>query len=72
MAKWFKALTKSRTVVTGALSNVFSRKRPLDAETLEELEEALLVADVAPRLAAQLIAELERRARAKRSMGVSC
>jgi fused signal recognition particle receptor len=63
MAKWFKALTKSRKGLTGALANVFSRKRPLDAETLEDLEEALLGADVAPRLAAQLIAELEKNSR---------
>ena len=65
MAKWFKALTKSRKVVTGALGKVFSRKKPLDEETLEELEEALQAADVAPRLAAEMIAELEKNSRGK-------
>lgn len=65
MKKWFKALTKSRNVVTDALTNVFSRKKPLDDETLEELEEALLAADVAPRLAGQMIVELEKSSRGK-------
>ena len=59
MAKWFKALTKTRDVFSNAIRKVFSSPK-LDEEQLEELEHALLKADIAPRLAADLVQALER------------
>jgi fused signal recognition particle receptor len=63
MANWFKALGKTRNLFKETLGGIFSRDKDLDEATLEELEEELLAADVAPRLAAEVIAALDKARR---------
>ena len=46
-------LKKSSDAVTGSIANVFTKKR-LDAETLDELEDALIGADMGPAAAAKI------------------
>ncbi len=58
MAGWFKALRKTRNVFSAAIENVISGSRKIDEDKLEALEEALVRADLPPRLAAELIIEL--------------
>lgn len=53
-------LSASRTKLTGALTGVF-RRRALDDEALEELESALLTADVGVDATAHLLADLKIR-----------
>lgn len=64
MASWFQALKKSRDGLTTSLSGLFRRKDADHEQTLEDLEEALLGADLAPRLVMELIEELEDHPRA--------
>ena len=59
-------LARSREKLTGALSGVFARRK-LDAETLEELETALLTADVGVAATQHLLDDLS--ARWKRAAG---
>jgi fused signal recognition particle receptor len=59
-------LARSREKLTGALAGVFAR-RTLDEETLEELETALIMADVGMPATQHVLADL--RARWKRSDG---
>lgn len=59
MASWFKALAKTRE----KLSGIFSGNRPIDEETVEELEEALLAADIPARMVMEIAADLESRSR---------
>lgn len=59
MAGWFKALSKTRTVLAGALQGMVSDGTEVDERTLEELEIALLKADLPPRLVAGLVMDLE-------------
>ena len=61
-------LGRSRERLTGALTGVFSRKT-LDDETLEELETALLIADVGVAATRHLLDDL--RVRFKRSGGTT-
>jgi len=56
---WMGALARTRGAIAGALRRVLRRERP-DPSALEELEETLWRADVAPRLAAELVAQIER------------
>lgn len=63
MVTWIHALAKTRRQFAGALARVFSRGdkgERVDAETIEELEAALLLADLPASLAAEFAAELER------------
>lgn len=63
MVTWINALARTRRQFSDALSRVFSRGEKgekVDAETLEELEATLLLADMPARLAAELTAELEK------------
>jgi fused signal recognition particle receptor len=55
-------LGRSREKLSSALGTVFSR-RTLDEETLEELETALLMADVGVAATEHLLQDLRRRAR---------
>ncbi|MFT5123019.1 MAG: fused signal recognition particle receptor [Kiritimatiellia bacterium] len=63
MANWFKALGKTRNLFKDTLGSIFTKKRNLDEATLEELEEELLLADVTPRLVAEIIDGLEKASR---------
>lgn len=63
MVTWINALARTRRQFSDALSRVFTRGEKgekVDAETLEELEATLLLADMPARLAAELVAELEK------------
>lgn len=59
MVTWGKALSKTRSVLAGALQGMVSDGQEVDERTLEELEMALLKADLPPRLVAELVMELE-------------
>lgn len=59
MAGWFKALSKTRSVLASALQGMVSDGVAVDERTLEELEMALLKADLPPRLVAELVMDLE-------------
>jgi fused signal recognition particle receptor len=52
-----EGLAKSTTRLTGGIASALTRRR-VDSEALEELEEALIMADLGPATAAKLAAEL--------------
>jgi fused signal recognition particle receptor len=57
-------LQKTRQALTESLGTVFSRKR-IDAETLEELEEALILADLGAQTTEKILQEVTRRVKQK-------
>lgn len=57
-------LQKTRQALTESLGTVFSRKR-IDAETLEELEEALILADLGVQTTEKILQEVTRRVKQK-------
>ena len=57
-------LQKTRQSLTESLGAVFSRKR-IDAETLEELEEALILADLGAQTTEKILQEVTRRVKQK-------
>jgi len=57
-------LQKTRQALQGSLETVFSRKR-LDVETLEELEEALILADLGMPVTEKVLQEVSNRVRKK-------
>jgi fused signal recognition particle receptor len=57
-------LQKSRQALTESLGVVFSRKR-IDAETLEELEEALILADLGVQTTEKILQEVNKRVKQK-------
>jgi fused signal recognition particle receptor len=57
-------LQKTRQALTESLGAVFSRKR-IDAETLEELEEALILADLGAPTTEKILQEVNRRVKQK-------
>jgi fused signal recognition particle receptor len=59
MVSWSKALSKTRSVLASALQGMVSDGVEVDERTLEELEIALLKADLPPRLVAELVMDLE-------------
>ncbi len=59
MVSWSKALSKTRSVFTSALQGMVSDGVEVDERSLEELEVALLKADLPPRLVAELVMDLE-------------
>lgn len=59
MVTWGKALTKTRSALIGAIQGMVSDGQEVDERTLEDLEVALLKADLPPRLVAELVMELE-------------
>ncbi|MDF3129220.1 signal recognition particle-docking protein FtsY [Kiritimatiellaeota bacterium B1221] len=59
MVSWFKALSKTRSVLGSALQGMVSDGVEVDERSLEELEVALLKADLPPRLVAELVMDLE-------------
>lgn len=59
MVTWSQALSKTRSVLSGALRGMVSDGLELDELALEDLEMALLRADLPPRLVGEMIMELE-------------
>lgn len=59
MVAWIRALSRTRDAIAGALRRAL-RLEKSDPAALEELEETLLRADVAPRLAAEWIAQMDK------------
>lgn len=57
-----KGLQKTGDAVTRSLDNVFAGFVSIDDELLEELEEALILADVGAVAAAKIVADVEKRA----------
>ena len=57
-------LQKTRQALTEKLGAVFSRKR-IDAETLEELEEALILADLGAQTTEKILQEVTKRVKQK-------
>jgi fused signal recognition particle receptor len=57
-------LQKTRQALTESLGAVFSRKR-IDAETLEELEEALILADLGAHTTEKILQEVNKRVKQK-------
>src|SRR4029434_10661495 len=55
---------KPRQALTESLGAVFSRKR-IDAETLEELEEALILADLGVQITEKILQEVSKRVKQK-------
>jgi len=60
MVTWITALARTRDRIAGAVNRILSRGRTVTAETLEELEESLLAADVPARMAADVIADFAK------------
>lgn len=64
MASWFQrlktGLTRTTTRLVDSIGAALGRKR-VDAETLNELEEALIGADLGPGVAAKLVTKLRQR-----------
>lgn len=61
MAGWLSALQRTREALSGALAKVLGGGASVpDDEAIEALERALLQADVAPRLTAELLREVSR------------
>lgn len=60
MVTWIDALAKTRRVLAGRWARVFTRPEKLSADEAEDLEAALLRADVPVRLATQWVAELDK------------
>lgn len=60
---WFKSikdkLTKTSTAITNGITSIFSSKKRVDAETLEEFEEMLLMSDMGPEMATELVKKLK-------------
>src|SRR6056297_1618535 len=55
-----QGLSRSTERLTSSITSVFSTKRRLDEEALEELEDVLITADLGPSTAAKLTANLAR------------
>ncbi|MBK6895160.1 MAG: signal recognition particle-docking protein FtsY [Alphaproteobacteria bacterium] len=60
---WFwrltRGLSKSSTKLTGGISDLLTKKK-LDQETLDQLEELLIEADLGPKTAAKIIADFSK------------
>lgn len=59
MASWLKALSKTRKNISSAIGSILGMGETIDEETLEELEETLLRADVPVRLVGKLMDDLQ-------------
>ena len=64
MASWFSSLRKTRERFAGALQSLFNSGRP-DPESLDELADMLIMADVPMPLVQNLLRELEQAASRK-------
>ncbi len=61
LGKWKDALGRTRATLFTGISRLFGGGKP-DAETLDQVEESLLAADIPPRLAGELIERLRDNA----------
>lgn len=59
MKKWFQALARTRQLIADGFRTLVGSPR-IDSRSLEEFEELLIKADVAPRLAAQMLEDVRR------------
>jgi fused signal recognition particle receptor len=61
---WFQklrqGLSKTSSRLTDGVASIFTGKRRLDDEALEELEDVLIAADLGPAMAASMTAELAK------------
>ena len=61
---WFQkikqGLTKTSSRLADGVAGIFTGKRRLDDDALEELEEVLITADLGPAMAARMVAELAK------------
>jgi fused signal recognition particle receptor len=64
LGRLWSGLQKTRQALTESLGAVFSRKR-IDAETLEELEEALILADLGAHTTEKILQEVNKRVKQK-------
>ena len=64
LGRLMAGLHKTRQALTESLGAVFSRKR-IDAETLEELEEALILADLGVQTTEKVLQEVNKRVKQK-------
>jgi fused signal recognition particle receptor len=64
LGRLWSGLQKTRQALTESLGAVFSRKR-IDAETLEELEEALILADLGAHTTEKILQEVSKRVKQK-------
>jgi fused signal recognition particle receptor len=64
LGRLWAGLQKTRQALTESLEAVFSRKR-IDAETLEELEEALILADLGAQTTEKILQEVTKRVKQK-------
>jgi fused signal recognition particle receptor len=64
LGRLWAGLQKTRQAFTESLGAVFSRKR-IDAETLEELEEALILADLGAHTTEKILQEVSKRVKQK-------
>jgi fused signal recognition particle receptor len=60
MVKWVQALKRTRGGLMRGLGRVLSGGRKVDEDTLEELEESLIRADVSPRMAMEWMEQLQK------------
>ena len=58
-----QGLQKTSDAVNRSLDNVFAAFVKIDADLLEELEEALILSDVGAETSAKIVAEVEKRAK---------
>src|SRR5690349_12908852 len=71
MSLWTRlrdGLQRTREAIAGGLGPVLGLSGPVDAATIERLEEALLAADVGPETAERLIERARRRMAAERGL----
>lgn len=71
MNRWFKALDRTRQQFSSALSRLFGRTVSVDDETLEEMEERLIRADLPVKLSAEIIDTLRLKGVTKGSSGMA-
>lgn len=60
---WFKSikekLTKTSTAITDGITNIFSSKKKINSDTLEDFEEMLLMSDIGPEMTTELVKKLK-------------
>ena len=61
-----QGLQKTSDAVNRSLDNVFAAFVKIDADLLEELEEALILSDVGAETSAKIVAEVEKRAKLRK------
>ncbi|MGD9872715.1 MAG: signal recognition particle-docking protein FtsY [Kiritimatiellia bacterium] len=63
MARWIDALVRTRKNIADVFGRILSRTDSLDTDSLDDLEDHLIGADIAPRLAAEWVDKLQRAPR---------